>query len=96
MSADTDEPIVPLRYRHVIVFHALYNWYRDKKDDTRADSAKAEYTDAMLRMAGDVEVGGVRPSIQMRTGPYKRSASRPWNGSRSRRYDVNGAFDRNL
>jgi hypothetical protein len=56
----TDEPIVPLRYRHAIVFHALYHWYRDKKDDVRSDAAKGEYTDIMLRIMSDVEVGANR------------------------------------
>src|SRR3990167_10453709 len=31
MSADTDEPIMPLRYRHAIVLHALASLYRHKK-----------------------------------------------------------------
>jgi hypothetical protein len=30
-TLDDDEPIVPLRYRHAIVFHALYCWYRDQR-----------------------------------------------------------------
>lgn len=94
LSADTDEPIVPLRYRHALVFHALYNWYRDKKDDARGVEAKNEYTDIMLRVVGDVEVGGVRPQIQPRLGPYANAAKRPWSGSRNRRYDINGKFDR--
>ena len=80
LSADADEPIVPLRYRHVIVFHALYHWYRDKKDDARSDAAKGEYTDLMLRIAGDAEVGAVRPQIRPRMSEYRRSANRPWGG----------------
>lgn len=94
LSADTDEPIVPLRYRHVIVFHALYHWYRDKKDDARTDAAKVEYTDAMLRMMGDVEVGANRPQIRPRIQGYVRRAKRPWSGSGGRRFDVGGRFDR--
>jgi len=80
MSASTDEPIVPLRYRHALVFHALANWYRDKKDDARMEAAKSEYTDLMLRIVSDVEVGGVRPQIRPRMSEYRRSANRPWGG----------------
>lgn len=94
LSSDTDEPIVPLRYRHVIVFHALYHWYRDKSDDTRSDAAKGEYTDAMLRIASDVEVGANRPQIRPRVANYKRRAKNPWSGRSGRRYDINGKFDR--
>jgi hypothetical protein len=78
----------------VIVLHALYNWYRDKKDDMRAETVKAEYTDFMLRLMSDTEVGSVRPQIRPRITSYVRRAKRPWSGSGARRYDVNGRFDR--
>jgi hypothetical protein len=80
LSATDDEPIVPLRYRHAIVFHALYHWYRDKKDDARMQAAKDEYTDVMLRLAGDMEVGAVRPQIRPQVSGYRRAAKRPWGG----------------
>lgn len=94
LSSDSDEPIVPLRYRHAIVFHALYHWYRDKSDDTRTDQAKGEYTDIMLRISSDVEVGATRPQIRPRVSGYMRRAKSPWSGSRGGRYDINGRFDR--
>lgn len=94
LSADSDEPIVPLRYRNAIVLHALYQMYRDKKDDSRADQVKAEYTDIMLRIMSDVEIGAPRPQIRPRVSGYAMSAKRPWGGSGSRKYDVNGGFDR--
>jgi hypothetical protein len=84
-TADTDEPIMPLRYRHAIVFHALYNWYRDRKDDERADKAKAEYTDIMMRIMSDAEVGGVRPQFRPRVQDYVRAARNPYSYS-GRRY----------
>jgi hypothetical protein len=90
-SADADEPIVPLRYRHAIVFHALYHWFRDKKDDSRSQEAKAEYTDIMLRISGDVEVGASRPQISPRVSYYASRARRPYSRGR---YDSSGRFDR--
>jgi hypothetical protein len=84
-SADADEPIVPLRYRHAILFHAMYNYYRDRKDDDRADKAKAEYTDIMMRMMGDTEVGSARPQFRPRVQGYVRSAKNPYSYS-GRRY----------
>ncbi len=81
LSADTDEPIVPLGYRHAIVFHALYHWYRDRKDDQRSAEAKGEYTDIMLRITAATEVGASRPQIQPRVGSYMR---RPWRGQSGR------------
>lgn len=91
---DTDEPIVYLRYRMAIVLHALYNWYRDKKDDQRSAPVQQEYIDLLSRVALDQEVGSPRPQISPNVGPYQRAASRPYGRSRGRRYDVNGAFDR--
>lgn len=75
---DTDEPIVPLRYRHVIILHALYNWYRDKKNDKRGQEVKAEYVDAMRRTADDTEIGASRPQLKPRLDHYRRKARRPY------------------
>jgi len=90
---DTDEPIVTLRYRHTIVFHALYHWYRDKKNDQRSQEAKGEYEQILSRVAEDTELGSRRPSIRPRRDAYVRRASRPWSRG-SARYDYNGKFDR--
>lgn len=56
MSDDTDEPIVPLRYRHVLVQYAVAHWYRDRKDDERFLAAKAEYDETVRRMGADQPV----------------------------------------
>jgi hypothetical protein len=93
-SVDTDEPIVPFHYRHAILFHALYHWYRDKKDDDRSQEVKQEYNDLILRMTGDVEVGASRMKIRPSTGMYRRKARRPYRSGANRKYDFNGAFDR--
>ncbi len=92
LVSDSDEPIVPLRYRHAIVFHALYHWYRDKEDDPRSVEAKAEYTNVMLRITGDTEIGGRRARFEPRMASYRRASHRPWGGSGGRRFD-NGRFD---
>ena len=88
---DTDEPIVPLRYRHAIVFHALYNWLRDRKDDARSGEAKAEYVEIMGRVANDTQIGQDRPRISPRTGQYYGFGRR--GSRRIGRYDVGGRFD---
>ncbi len=88
LSAASDEPIIPLRYRHALVFHALYHLYRDRKDDARSQEAKAEYVDIMNRMQADVEVGGNRP----RFAPRISARRRPWSGSG--RFDIGNRFDR--
>lgn len=92
---DSDEPTMPLRYRHAIVLHALYNWYRDKRDDARAESAKSEYVDIMQRIVNDQEIGThVRASIQPRTNLYTAHAYRPYSKRGGKRIDINGEFDR--
>lgn len=93
LSADADVPIVPLRYRHAILFHALYHWYRDREDDPRSQVAKAEYTDLVLRIVGDTEIGGRHARLVPRLGAYSRRARRPYSASPGR-FDINGAFDR--
>lgn len=95
LSSDTDEPTMPLRYRHAIVFHALYHWYRDKRDDARSQEAKAEYVDIMQRIVNDQDIGShVQVSIQPRTGFYTRHAYHPYSKRGGRRMDLNGEFDR--
>ena len=91
---DDDEPIVPIRYRHAIFYHALYHWYRDRKNDSRSQEAKGEYSDLILRMTGDVEVGAQRMAMKPATSSYRRKAQRPYRGRGGRRFDFNGRFDR--
>ncbi len=95
LSSDTDEPIVPLRYRHAIVLHALYNWYRDKRDDSRADAVKAEYIDIMTRIVESHDIGThATAQIQPVGGKYWAYARAPYGrGSGRRRYDLNDEFD---
>lgn len=95
MSTSTDEPTMPLRYRHVIVLHALASWYRDKKDDARAESVKAEYTDTMMRIVNDMDIAThttakIRPSM----GSYIGGAMAPYRSGRGRKvYDLNDEWD---
>ena len=95
-TAAADEPLVPLRYRHAILYHALTNWYRDKKDESRAADVWAQYVDILQRISGDVEIGSRVPRLQPRVSPYAKAAKRPWSGrgTRSRYYDTDGSFDR--
>tara|TARA_R110000851_G_scaffold74597_1_gene164479 strand:- start:2225 stop:3286 length:1062 start_codon:yes stop_codon:yes gene_type:complete len=93
MSADGDVPIMPIRYRHAIFFHALYHWYRDRKDDTRSQEAKAEYIEIMSRIVNDTESGQSHMSIRPNTNAYRRKASRPYHRRGGTRYDF-GSFDR--
>jgi hypothetical protein len=86
---------VPLRARHAIVYHALYHHYRDLKDDTRSQEAKAEYTDIITRLVGDQEVGTSRPQIRPRVGPYARRAKEPYGRRGGRRFITGDAFDEN-
>ena len=53
MSADSDEPIIPVRYRHILLSYASFLWYRDQKDDARSQETYQEYVDGVKRIAGD-------------------------------------------
>ena len=63
MSADTDEPIVPVRYRHILLSYASFLWYRDQKDDARSQEAYQEYVDGVKRVAGDSSPQRDRPRL---------------------------------
>ncbi len=78
-TAAADEPLLPLRYRHVLVLGALANWYRDKRDDARSQEAKAEYIDLAGRMVADTEIGTSNSiQIQPRPGLYSKHARTPY------------------
>ena len=95
LSGDTDEPNMPLGYRHAIVYHALYHWYRDKRDDARSQEAKAEYTDIMLRIAGDTDIGAPsKASLVSGVSMYAHAATRPYSNRSGGRLSVNDSFDR--
>jgi len=76
LSADADEPIVPLRYRHVLVLYAAYQWYRDRKDDARSSEAQADYVDLVKRMANDSDPQRDRPRFRTNR-PLRRSTNGP-------------------
>lgn len=91
LTADADEPIIPLRYRHVLVLGALYQWLRDRRDDARSGEVRAEYTQLITRMAGDLIVGTDNPRFVPMVGVYYQQARNPRR--RGGRYDPGGLFD---
>lgn len=95
MSSDTDVPTMPLRYREAIVYHALYHWYRDKKDDARSQEAKAEYTDIMQRIINDDEIAShTQTRLVPSVGSYHTAAKKPYSYQGGRRvYDLSDDFD---
>ena len=91
LSSDTDEPLIPLRYRHAVVYHALYHWYRDKRDDARSQEAKAEYTDIMLRIVDDQDFGAPTKAHLRPANMYH--VKRPYRHGLSGRHASGGRFD---
>lgn len=83
-SADADEPLLPLPYRHVIVAKALYWAYRDRRDDRRSNEANGEFLDLWLRIANDAEFGSSRPMMSPRIASYHNRSRRPMSGATPR------------
>ena len=86
MTATTDEPIIPLGFRHILVLHAAYNWYLYRKDDARSQEVKAEYVELMKRMVGTSNIGQDRPRFSVNLGRYLGQR-------RLGRFDSSTAFD---
>jgi hypothetical protein len=94
LSATSDEPIVPLRYRHCIVLGAAAAWFRNKRDDARADAVQAQYVDLVTRIVADHDVGSVSQAKIQPGGNYWGKAKRPYTyRGGSRIYDLNDEFD---
>lgn len=93
LSADTDEPALPVRYRNALVSFAISKWYRDKKDDARSEAAKMEYQDEVNRIVGDQRIGAnTMARIAPQVGMYTGRASSPYRGG-TNRYSTNNSFD---
>jgi len=93
LSADTDEPIIPFPYRHLLVLHALKNWYRDKKDDQRSVEVQSEWLDLMRRVTGDQDIAEQRPQLRPRMSGYRGRARAPWGGNVHAHFVTGAAFD---
>lgn len=93
LSADTDEPIVPLRYRHVLVLYALSIFLRDVKHDTEgAQLAAGEYADLVKRMANDTIPERDHPVLLPSKSRYLVGTAGPRVRS-PRRYQTGTEFD---
>jgi hypothetical protein len=93
MVADNDVPMLPFRYRQLIVLQAISQWYRDKKDDARATLAQGDYTTMLTRLVNDHRIGAnTMAKITPRVGAY--NTQRIYSGrSSSRRFSTNNSFD---
>lgn len=78
LSADSDEPIVPLRFRKAVVYKAKELWYSDRKDDTRSGEAKAWYETIMLRARAAKSSTEDRPRLKSTASSYMRRARFPY------------------
>ena len=93
LSADADEPIIPVRYRNVLVHWAAAQWYRDRKDDTRYETCRREYMEQIVRMGSDTGPDRDHPKFLVSKAPYLRNVA-GGRGGGSRRYVSPGsAFD---
>jgi hypothetical protein len=86
MVNDSDEPIVPLGKRQAITLYAIYEYYRDDKDDMpRAQEAYRIYTEFMKRIVGDKSASDSRPQLIV--------ASRGRGMRGNQRFDYGNRFD---
>lgn len=94
MTEDDDEPLIPVRYRHLIVLGALTHWYRDKRDDARSQETQALYVDGVTRMLNDLDIASpTQARLQPNMDSYTRYAKRPYSPRGSRYLDMNNHFD---
>lgn len=92
-TADTDEPLLPLGFRQCILEKALYWYWRDRKDDSRAQAANAAFADVWLRIANAQDLAQSRPRLAAQIGSYFSRARRPMSGGSSPGVTSGSAFD---
>ena len=80
LSADADEPIIPLRWRQGLVYKALALWYLSRqKNENLATFWASEYATLMLRARSAHGPADDRPRIAIRRRGYLEQARRPWS-----------------
>ena len=93
LSAATDQPIIPLRWRYALVFLAASYWKRDRHDDTRSGEYRGLYDQLMLRARQSHDAADNRPRLIPRAAAsYRAHARWPWRGGRGRG-DGGASFD---
>ena len=90
LSADTDEPWMEDRFRHVLIWGSLAEIYRDYKDDQRTQECLSLFHDMVRRMANDEPATNDRPRLKPNLGGWQ------WlrMAKRTPRYDIHDRFDR--
>ena len=92
LSAATDEPIVPLRFRMAIVFKALELWFGSRQKNPDAETRfKGRYDELILRARQKTTEADDRPRLVPDVAGYWSHAKRPYRGAR--RYDGDSAWD---
>ncbi len=92
LSAATDQPIIPLKWRYALVFLAASYWKRDRHDDLRSGEYKGLYDQLILRARQSTDAADNRPRIVPRSAAsYRQHARRPWSGAG--RFDGGDYFD---
>ena len=91
MSADADEPIIPVGYRRVLVLHAAREWYRDRGNDARSQEVGGEYEKLFARMAGDTTPDRDHARLKGSKGLYLAGAA--GTSARRRRFQTGSEWD---
>ena len=84
MVENTDEPIIPKGKRHMLTLYAMYEYYRDYKDDARAMAALGEYEKIMGRISGELNDSDSKPRFFVRGRRIR---------DRHQRFDYGNRFD---
>lgn len=86
LSAATDQPITPLKYRKAHVFRALEFWTRERKEDSATAQDFQNRADEIVLIARQARTpADDRPSIRMAMSAYVQAARYPYVGRGGRR-----------
>ena len=94
LSASTDQPITPLKYRAAHVYRALELWCRERKGgDPVAETFKGEADEVVLRARQVRGPADDRPSLRPMMAAYRAAASWPYSRFGARRSTGGAAWD---
>jgi hypothetical protein len=73
LSADTDEPIMPMQHRQILYHYALYKLFSFHRNDAKAGEYLTNFNTMLVKIDGESRPAQDYPQIQVR---YNRGASR--------------------
>lgn len=94
LSADADQPIIPIRFRQLIILRAKQEWYSTReKNAALAEEARQDYQTLLARASASKGPADDQPQLVPRLAGYWHQARTPYTSLEGRRLVTGTRWD---